>query len=350
VNNHDRTLVALFDDVATAQQVANELERNGFSSQDIDIQTGNAASDVARGNAGLSGTQSSDASGGGLSTFFRRLFGQDDHDDARVYGEAVRRGGALVSVNVDSSEEDRAAEIMERYGAVDVDTRRESYRSGSSVSGMGNATTDREVIPVVQEELAVGKRQVQKGGVRIVDRTENRPIEEQINLREEHVRVERHPVNRPATDADLRAHDQVIEVTEMAEEPIVDKRARVVEEVVVGKEATQRTETIRDTVRRSDVDVQKLGTEHASMGRDFDDREFRTHFESNYGRQGRYEDFAPAYRYGYQMAGDERYRGSRWEDVETRLRGDYERQYPGSTWDQIKGSVRYGWERMTGRR
>jgi uncharacterized protein (TIGR02271 family) len=350
VNNHDRTLVALFDDVATAQQVATELERSGFSRQDIDIQTGSAASDVARGNAGLSGAQSSDASGGGLSTFFRRLFGQDDHDDARVYGEAVRRGGALVTVNVDSAEEDRAAEILERYGAVDVDTRPESYRTGTSTSGSGDATREREVIPVVQEELAVGKRQVRKGGVRILDRTENRPVEEQVNLREEHVRVERHPTNRPATEADLRAHDQVIEVTEMAEEPIVDKRARVVEEVVIGKETSQRTETIRDTVRRSDVDVQQLGTEHGLRDRDIDDREFRTHFESTYGRSGRYEDYAPAYRYGYTMAGDERYRGHRWEDVETRLRSDYERQYPGSTWDQIKGSVRYGWERMTGRR
>ena len=117
----------------------------------------------------------------------------------------------------------------------------------------------------MQEELEVGKRTVRRGGVRVFNRVVEQPVEEQVTLREEHVRVDRHPTDRAATEADLRG-GEVIEVTEMAEEPVVGKRSRVVEEVTVGKETTSRTETIRDTVRRTDVDVEKLhgGNDYSS--------------------------------------------------------------------------------------
>ena len=117
-------------------------------------------------------------------------------------------------------------------------------------------------IPVVEEEIAVGKRDVERGGVRVRTEVEERPVQEQVNLREEHVRVERRPVDRPATEADINraAQSGTIEVREKAEEAVVAKTARVVEEVVVGKEATQRTETVRDTVRRTDVEVEETGT------------------------------------------------------------------------------------------
>jgi len=114
-------------------------------------------------------------------------------------------------------------------------------------------------IPVVEEELQVGKREVERGGVRVRTEVQERPVEEKVNLREEHVRVERRPVDRPASEADINRARQggTIEVREKAEQPVVQKQARVVEEVVVGKEATQRTETVRDTVRRTDVDVEE---------------------------------------------------------------------------------------------
>ena len=116
-------------------------------------------------------------------------------------------------------------------------------------------------IPVVEEELAVGKRAVEGGGVRVRTEVEERPVEEKVRLREEHVRVERRPVDRPASEADIARARQAgtIEVREKSEQPVVQKQARVVEEVVVGKEATERTETVRDTVRRTDVEVEKTG-------------------------------------------------------------------------------------------
>jgi stress response protein YsnF len=89
-------------------------------------------------------------------------------------------------------------------------------------------------------------------------RTSERPVEEKVNLREQRVLVERRPVDRPATGADLSDQDRVLEVRTIAEEPVVAKSARVVEEVEIGRDSSEHTETIRDTVRRKDVEVENL--------------------------------------------------------------------------------------------
>ena len=74
------------------------------------------------------------------------------------------------------------------------------------------------------------------------------------------------------TEADLRnMRDQSFEVTETAEEAVVEKSARVVEEVMVSKDATERTEHISDTVRRTEVEVEQVdattGTPAKGKGR-----------------------------------------------------------------------------------
>jgi len=116
-------------------------------------------------------------------------------------------------------------------------------------------TGGQAVVPVVEEELAVGKRKVEKGGVRVETRVTETPVQEQVNLREEKVTVERRPVDRPATAEDVAFQEGSLELKETAEEVVASKRPKVVEEVVVGKQATERTETVQDTVRRTDVDV-----------------------------------------------------------------------------------------------
>src|ERR671916_732918 len=95
------------------------------------------------------------------------------------------------------------------------------------------------VIPVVEEELLVGKREVEKGGVRITNRVTETPVEEEVRLREEHINVERHPVDRPVDSSDNAFQVGSIEVTERAEEAVVAKNARVVEEVVVNKDVQE---------------------------------------------------------------------------------------------------------------
>lgn len=119
-------------------------------------------------------------------------------------------------------------------------------------------------LPVIEEEIRVGKRTVERGGVRVRTRVEEIPVEEQVRLREETVHVERRPVNRAVTDADAAAvRGGVIEVTEVGEEAVVAKQARVVEEVVVGKEVVEHQETVRDTVRRTDVEVEQIDVDPA---------------------------------------------------------------------------------------
>ena len=117
------------------------------------------------------------------------------------------------------------------------------------------------VVPVVEEQVKVGKREVSKGGVRVETHVTESPVEKDVQLREEHVNVQRRPANRPVTGEDMAAFQEgTIEVAETAEEAVVQKTAKVVEEVVINKTAQERTETVRDTVRRTDVDVEKVDT------------------------------------------------------------------------------------------
>jgi len=220
--------------------------------------------------------------------------------------------------------------------------------SSSNIAASGETAR----IPIVEEEIKVGKREVQRGGVRVYQRIRETPVSESVTLREEHVRVERHPVDQPASAADMAAFNKEgsMELREMAEEPVVEKSARVVEEVVVGKEVTQQTENINDTVRKTDVEVEQLGAAGSGTPTMTDDTDFRTHWQNAYGQSGgRYEDYDAAYRYGSTAAGSERFKNYRWEDAEPDMRSDWERSHPESAWEKIKDAVRYGAERVTGK-
>jgi uncharacterized protein (TIGR02271 family) len=123
-------------------------------------------------------------------------------------------------------------------------------------------------IPVIKEQLEVGKREVERGGVRVRSRIVERPVQEELRLREEHVNVERRPANRPATAEDInRVSEGTFEVTERAEQAVVNKQARVVEEVAINKEVNERTETVRDTLRKTEVDVRKVEGGEKSRGK-----------------------------------------------------------------------------------
>ena len=118
---------------------------------------------------------------------------------------------------------------------------------------------DETSIPVIEENWNVGKKEVEQGGIHLTSRVVENPVEKKINLREEHVKVERKPVNRRATDADFeQAHDQDFEVHEHKEVPVVNKEARVVEEVKLKKDITEHEEKIKETLRKTEVKVDEL--------------------------------------------------------------------------------------------
>jgi uncharacterized protein (TIGR02271 family) len=226
-------------------------------------------------------------------------------DDARAYAEGVRRGHTLVAVRCDDDEVDQVVGLLDDDDILDLDERQETWRSegwsgyGSGAGGIGgasetSATTmsdasmggqrsirdedhglstagghlrgadlDRgdEIIPVAEEELHVGKREVSHGRVRIRSHVTERPVQEQVTLSEERVQVERRPVaglvhGGSLGDNNNLFQERTIEVEERGEEAVVSKEARVVEEVVVRKEADQRTETVSDTVRKTEIEVE----------------------------------------------------------------------------------------------
>ncbi|MET0856930.1 MAG: YsnF/AvaK domain-containing protein [Telluria sp.] len=366
------TLVAVFDNRTDAQSAMDELLASGFSRQEVRLSEGTTAGTTdTMGSTGTStgSTASSDDSSitGSIKHFFSDLFGSDD-TPVNKYSEAVTRGSHVLTVVTASEPEvERAADLIERFGPVDIDEKASQWGGATSTgqtqyAGAGaqqsallsaqnaqgtqqgsqqRATGESAAIPIIQEELQVGKREVQRGGVRVFQRMVETPVSETVNLREEHVHVERHAVDQPASSADLAAfQEKSIELRETAEEAVVQKSARIVEEVVIGKEVTSREEQISDTVRHTEVDVQQLGAQD-------DDAYYRNHFNSNYATSGgRYEDYAPAYGYGSTMASSQ-YRGRSWDEVEPNLRSDWETRNPGSTWEKIKAAVRHGWDRVT---
>jgi uncharacterized protein (TIGR02271 family) len=132
--------------------------------------------------------------------------------------------------------------------------------SASSVAP-GNRGTGEEVVPLSEEQLEIGKRTVDRGTTRVRRYVVEKPVEETVNLQTERVTVERRQPLGTAADLGRGAFEErVVEVRETAEEPVVSKTAHVAEEVVIGRETTEQTETVKDTVRREDVEISKDGT------------------------------------------------------------------------------------------
>lgn len=259
------TLAGVFDDFDDAERARERLASAGFRREAIQFTPERSA--WGTGDATYGGRAEKQ---GGLRGFFALLFGTDEESHEH-YSEAVRRGSVVVTVTLeDDSQIERATEILEDCGAIDVDERLEQWKATGYTSYDERAkpltreeiARERETLQVIQEEMKVGKRAVQRGSVRVHRRITETPVQEQVTLNEERAVVERHPVDRPASAADLNAFKEgEMEIRETSEEPVVSKSARVVEEVSIGKETNQRTETVSDTVRRTDVDVERTGGE-----------------------------------------------------------------------------------------
>jgi len=376
----DQTVIGVFDTYDHAERAKQQLIARGFSANDVQVRA-HSADLAGTASSTTTTTTTSDHDVGFMDSvrnFFSDLFGPDA-DDAGHYSEAVRRGGAVVAVTVaDESRVDSAREALAATGAVDIEKRvaewkqtgYQGYRADAAPYSRDEIAQERSrVIPVVEEELEVGKRKVDLGAVRVVSRMVETPVNESVTLREEHATIERRPVDRPASEADLaNFRDESIEVRETAEKAVVSKTARVVEEVAVGKSATEHTEQVSDSVRKTVVDVQNdgrtttAGTTGSMMGTtadnmaatntsaDYDD-EFRSDWNTRYATMGgSYDDYAPAYRYGSTLGADTRYKGRSWADIETSARSDWQTKYPNSSWDNFKAAVRHGWEKVSGQR
>ena len=272
----ERILTAIYDTRGAAETARNDLVALGIASSDITI----------RGTDATSGATVEDRS---FWDELKDLFLPDE--DRSVYAEGMRRGGYLLTVHVSDEMEAQAREALERANPIDLDTQAESWRqsgwtgyeAGSTVSGSTAAaagestagygstegsstargeglragtTEGEEAIPVVEEELRVGKREASGGRVRVRSHVVERPVEEQVQLRDERVTVERRPVDRDLAPGEAAFQEKTIEAVERGEEAVVSKTPRVTEEIAVRKDTDERTETVRDTVRKTEVEVE----------------------------------------------------------------------------------------------
>ncbi len=244
----NRTITAFFDDLSEANRAVERLVAAGIPRSQIRLVAGDSGSSTT--------SAQSSTSGGGFWDTLADLFMPDE--DRYTYAEGLRRGGYLVTVTAGSADYDRALDILDDEGTIDIGEREQSWRAEgwSGYAGRTASTGDEEVIPVAEEELRVGKRDVSHGRVRVRSYVVETPVSEQVNLREENVTVQRRSVDRPLAAGDRLFEDRTIEVEERAEEAVVAKEARVREELVVKKQVGERTETISDTVRHTEVDIE----------------------------------------------------------------------------------------------
>ena len=315
-------------------------------------------------------------------------------DQAQLYAEGVRRGGTLISVITSNDKADDAVGIMTAHNPVDIKNRsdywqnndwqgfnanaqpmtpeeidldREAYqkdygtRYGTNrdvdldVDRDVDVDEDTETIPLAEEEMRVGKRQTTEG-VRIHTFTTEKPVREDVELRKEEVDVERHPVDRPARAEDLddAFQEKTIEMEATNEEVVAEKRPRVVEELEVKKTGRTEHKTVEDTVRRQEAEVERTGGEDLGFeDRDYDEFEpmYRDHFNTTFTNTGyTYEDYQPAYQYGYDLANDERYRNRSWNEVEPVARRRWETEHSHNAWDDFKDAIYQGWYSVTGQR
>ena len=277
-----RMLTAMFDDREDANEAIERLVELGIPRTNCRLVEGGSTSQsssttTAGSSYNQSGRTTAPQESKGFWDSLADMFMPEE--DRYTYAEGLRRGGYLLSVNVTDAQYEDALDILDDEGTINIDERAETWRkegwtgldksttdssqgtrttpsSGQSTSAQtGRTAKGEEAIPIVEEQLRVGKRDVSGGRVRVRSYVVEQPVSEQVTLRDENVTVERRPVDRPLTGTEDAFRERTVEATERREEAVVNKEARVKEEVVVKKDAQQRTETVSDTVRQTKVEV-----------------------------------------------------------------------------------------------
>jgi uncharacterized protein (TIGR02271 family) len=281
-------VTGMFDSDAEAERAKEKLISAGVDRSQIRIIPG------AQRDQSTAQTEADKHSAGDEGGFWKTLknlfLPEEDH---QTYAEALSRGAVMLSIQTDERRVSEVEDILESCGAVDMQERETSWRAqgwtgytgagdtstlpptrmpqvGSSSQNVGRSqstTPQEESIPVVEERLTVGKRLASEGRVRVRSYVVNTPVQEQVRLREDNVQIERRSVNRPAGTAERAFQDRTIEAEAKREEPVVAKDVRVKEEVTLKKQPKERTETVADTVRHTEVKVEDERRQPSAPGR-----------------------------------------------------------------------------------
>ncbi len=300
-DRHDNQIVALYESNAQASAARDALVAAGVASSAVKL--------VDRSSMEQSGGTAPSPNDGGFWGAVKSLFVPDE--EVAGYHHAIDRGHAMLVVTPDrTADRSKIIHVLEGTDPIDFDAKLEEWRqagydqssnpaaAGMAAASMGTAAPKAapavntqstsaidnralkttaataegiDTIKVVEERLRVGKREVAAGAVRIRSYVVERPAEEQVRLHEERLTIERRPVDRAATAADVGAFkERTIEARATSEEAVVSKTTRVVEEIGIRKDVADRTETVKDTVRRTEVEVEdttgKVSTGTLSTG------------------------------------------------------------------------------------
>ena len=152
------------------------------------------------------------------------------------------------------------------------DVKAKDQRVFTNEFGNTNATTDVDVhnkyydspskIELLEERLVVGKERYVGGTIAVGKRVVSDEQSVNVTLEEEEAFIKRHPVDNRSTDRAIGDDDRTVSVELEAERANVDKKAYVVEEVEIGKTTRQHDQTVTETVKREELDVQKTGDVH----------------------------------------------------------------------------------------
>jgi uncharacterized protein (TIGR02271 family) len=261
------TIVAVFDTPQHAQAAVEALKAGGFHQDDIDIFD---RSTLASGGTAL-------AKGLKEAGVWHRLFGGDVYKhEATVYGQTVEEGGTVVSARVMDSEVAHATAILDLHRPIDVHDRavtsgiapvahveavkREIAAEPLAAKQMVATTSavaaaHGDVLRLSEEQLKVGKEMLETGRTRVRRFTTERVVSADVTLHEEHAQVLRKAMDEPTTLTDADWADQEIEVVETAEHALVNKTARVVEEIALKKVGSERVETVSEKLRRQQAEI-----------------------------------------------------------------------------------------------
>lgn len=260
-------IVTLFDSAIQAEAAKRNLVKAGFSDRDISLISGERLQQEGQSIRHPS--------------LWQRLFGHDvDKDEADVYTRAMDKGGVVLTIRTEEEKLARAMTILHSHDSVDVPSRMQSSVGNGTIAPGINPTagkqfagetndrpaeplrtsltgdeSEADILRLAEEQVEVGKRLVSEGSTRVRRYTVTDTVSEDISLHEQHADIFRRSVNEPALAGEVDWSEKTVEVAETHEQPVINKTTHVKEEVVVRTDGSDRTETINDTVRRQEVDI-----------------------------------------------------------------------------------------------
>jgi uncharacterized protein (TIGR02271 family) len=242
-------IVAFYDRTEKAEEAARALKSSGFVSSDINVLNEDSLSDKDIGDG----------------NFWQRLFGRNVSDQEHaLYRGTIDSGGAALTLRTPDTEVERAMKILNVHGPMNLRDRFASTAATAATPTASVPTETRamdaveEVVRLAEEQLDIGKRQITTGKSRIRRFVTEKPVQQQVTLHEERCEVARREVTDPSPAKDIDWKDRIIEVVETSEQPVITKTARIAEEVVIRRRGSDRVETVRDTVRRQQLEVERV--------------------------------------------------------------------------------------------